>query len=315
MNPAAADRVSSASLRPRYLPGQILGELDLVDERGSRDRSMRLHRLSAHGFGVLSGLEVALNNGRLELSPGVAIDGFGFELVVPEPMGWLLSEFLVLLDGSPIPSSVRQIHVLLARSVADAEGSGAELRFRCDDGRPAPDPRRPDGVDLELAGAPSVVRARQDQLAWEIPAATLERTSEEPWRVVLSDRRRAVATSRVRDVQRDREWSLRNASLAARRHGGTSNWVVDGVSKCVRADTVQGALLRAPEVRLPAVDASFDDDYVLMSRAGDGSKTVQLSVAADPTGSLRIGGVTFRLAEKELQVVGDVEIQGPEAAS
>ena len=93
MTHPAADSPSRVSLRPRYRPGQVLDEVDLVDERESRDRSMRLHRLSAHGFGILSGLEVTVNDDWLSLSPGAAVDGFGFELVVPEPKAWPLSEF------------------------------------------------------------------------------------------------------------------------------------------------------------------------------------------------------------------------------
>ena len=86
---------------------------------------------------------------------------------------------------------------------------------------------------------------------------------------------------------------------------------MDGVSKCMRVDTIRASSLRAPEVTLSADESSLDGDYALATQHEEGGKTTRLSLASAPTGSLRIGGVTFRVAEKELQVVGDVDIQAP----
>ncbi len=77
----------SAPVRNRYFFGKLLDahHLELEQDYLNRKRWM-LSRLGL-GAGVLCGLQVrAIQRGtRLEIAPGVAIDGFGREIVVPEP--------------------------------------------------------------------------------------------------------------------------------------------------------------------------------------------------------------------------------------
>jgi hypothetical protein len=69
--------------RPHFFDGRLLTAEDLRREQEyHRDRS-RLHNRFVHGWGVVSGLRVSLDRGEVVVSPGVALDCAGNELVLP----------------------------------------------------------------------------------------------------------------------------------------------------------------------------------------------------------------------------------------
>ena len=78
--------------RVRYVDGQILSAADFQAEQQYLLDRHRLHNLSCHGLGVISGLKVSVSTDgsaddsvTVHVSPGLAIDCLGDELHVPQP--------------------------------------------------------------------------------------------------------------------------------------------------------------------------------------------------------------------------------------
>ncbi len=63
----------------------MLTAADLAVEQ-EYHRGMRYLHNRLHGYGTVSGLEVTVTSGGVVVSPGVAIDPCGREIVVPQPM-------------------------------------------------------------------------------------------------------------------------------------------------------------------------------------------------------------------------------------
>ena len=72
--------------RVRYREGQRLQASDLSDEQSYRLEMQRRHNLGPHGWGIVAGLELCETAAGVELAPGLAIDGYGRELLVPAPI-------------------------------------------------------------------------------------------------------------------------------------------------------------------------------------------------------------------------------------
>lgn len=72
--------------RNRYFYGKLLDEFHLSMEQEYFNRKRWLLNRLALGSGVLCGLSVApTRDGRVQVTPGVAIDGYGREIIVPAP--------------------------------------------------------------------------------------------------------------------------------------------------------------------------------------------------------------------------------------
>ena len=68
--------------RPRYFEGQLLSAADLTREQDYSIEKHRRHNRSLHGFGIVSGLSVIIASGQIVVSPGLALDCLGNELVI-----------------------------------------------------------------------------------------------------------------------------------------------------------------------------------------------------------------------------------------
>jgi len=78
--------------RPRYFAGQLLTENDLQAEQDYFRGKARLHNRFMHGWGVISGLRVTVDQGTtLVVAPGLALDCAGNELVLTAPEHFSLS--------------------------------------------------------------------------------------------------------------------------------------------------------------------------------------------------------------------------------
>ena len=72
-----------APVRSNYFHGMLLGERDFQREQDYFRNKVRLALRLAHGWGIVSGLEVSVSQGQVVVAPGVAIDCRGQDLVVP----------------------------------------------------------------------------------------------------------------------------------------------------------------------------------------------------------------------------------------
>lgn len=81
--------------RPNYFNGKLMTADDFQAEQDYQ-RDMRwLHNRMLHGYGIVVGLEVGMEeaaNGatQITVSPGYALDGWGREIVLPEPVSIFL---------------------------------------------------------------------------------------------------------------------------------------------------------------------------------------------------------------------------------
>ena len=69
--------------RVRYREQQTLGKNDLSDEQAYRTAMRRRHNLAHHAWGIVEGFELVVIDEEPVLQPGMAIDGYGRELIVP----------------------------------------------------------------------------------------------------------------------------------------------------------------------------------------------------------------------------------------
>jgi len=74
---------TSVPTRVNYFDGQFLRRNEFVDEQSYQIDLRRRHNISHHGWGIVTGLELALEEGQLVLRPGLAVDGYGRELFLP----------------------------------------------------------------------------------------------------------------------------------------------------------------------------------------------------------------------------------------
>ena len=86
----------SAPVRNRYFYGKLLDVTQLEREQSYFvERSRLINRLTL-GTGVVCGLSVRVRDGEIVVGPGVAVDGFGREIVVTEPFAvpdpWTLTD-------------------------------------------------------------------------------------------------------------------------------------------------------------------------------------------------------------------------------
>jgi hypothetical protein len=83
---------SGGLIRNRYFSGRLLTAEDLQLEQDYFRKKLRLHNLCLFGSGIVAGLDVTLdqNNETLIVQPGCAIDAFGEEIVICQPVRYAL---------------------------------------------------------------------------------------------------------------------------------------------------------------------------------------------------------------------------------
>jgi hypothetical protein len=72
--------------RVRYRERQPLSAIDLADEQSYHLAMRRRHQIAAHGWGIVIGLALVEMTDGILVQPGLAIDGYGRELLVPAPI-------------------------------------------------------------------------------------------------------------------------------------------------------------------------------------------------------------------------------------
>ncbi|MEW6733648.1 MAG: hypothetical protein AB1489_20130, partial [Acidobacteriota bacterium] len=78
--------------RPNYFTGQLLVENDFKDEQSYHSRLRRLHNYAIFNWGVVKGLNISIDNPSnltFAITPGLAIDKYGREIIVQETLKWV----------------------------------------------------------------------------------------------------------------------------------------------------------------------------------------------------------------------------------
>ncbi len=154
--------------RPNFLAGQLLSADDLRAEQVyQRDRA-RLHNRLLHGWGVVDGLDARSHGGRIIVSPGLAFDSYGDEII-------LTRETAILPSPGSAGCAARFVIARFSETPSDPVILGAHTEFR----------RITYGATIELAD--TAPRGRDGAVAI---ARLLWRTAQ--WRVDGRYRRRRV---------------------------------------------------------------------------------------------------------------------------
>lgn len=106
--------------RVNFFPGMVLTVADLATEQ-EYHRGMRYLHNRLHGYGTVSGLEVAVVRGRVMVGPGLAIDVCGREVIVVQPLS--LSLELRRNAGGWVRDLVIEWHEAADSPVPSAEGA------------------------------------------------------------------------------------------------------------------------------------------------------------------------------------------------
>lgn len=69
--------------RVNYFERQFLRTQDFADEQAYHVAMRRRHNIAHHTWGVVGGLELVADEGGLFVQPGMAVDGYGRELILP----------------------------------------------------------------------------------------------------------------------------------------------------------------------------------------------------------------------------------------
>lgn len=79
--------------RVHYFPQQYLRRQDFSDEQSYQVALRRRHNIAHHSWGIVVGLELTVEEGQLLVRPGLAIDGYGRELFLPQRFPISTGEF------------------------------------------------------------------------------------------------------------------------------------------------------------------------------------------------------------------------------
>jgi len=100
--------------RPHCFSGKLLTVEDLTQEQTYVIEKLKRHNRSLHGFGVVFGLRVTIDAGKIKISSGMALDCAGNEIVIPSdqslsppPVDWRVA-FVTVKYGERCEGVVQQ---------------------------------------------------------------------------------------------------------------------------------------------------------------------------------------------------------------
>jgi hypothetical protein len=193
---------SNGVSRVHYFDRQFLRVQDFVDEQSYEVAMRRRHNIAEHCWGIVSGLQVDVENGDLFVQPGMAIDGFGRELILAQKEPILTSAFN--------DKQTDQLGVWLNYNLIGSDSAvggyagcsnGTDLFYRWQEQPqiwllvpdPAhPDPREPKQVQAnDLAFNPGLTPPDDPQRSWPVYLGLIQRdlsNQQQPYSVNLSGR-------------------------------------------------------------------------------------------------------------------------------
>jgi hypothetical protein len=166
--------------RVSYFERQYLRTQDFVDEQAYQIAMRRRHNIAHHRWGIVEGLMIVAEEGNLFVEPGMAIDGYGREVALPQKQP--ISSDAFIDKGS----SVLDVWLLYNRVGSDAapsgfagcNGNGAAANYRWQETAQLlltvpdpdfPDPRKPESVpDGDLDFSPARTPPDDPQNDWPV---------------------------------------------------------------------------------------------------------------------------------------------------
>lgn len=192
---------STLPSRVHYFPQQYLRRQDFSDEQSYQIALRRRHNIAHHSWGIVIGLELAVEEGQLLLRPGLAIDGYGRELFLPQKFPISTGEFERLgsnrldawLNYDAVPGSLPPPGYL------SCDPSHSDAYYRTDETprlslERAPVsrvlPRRPKPVPQTLTSSPAQLQTTDDpRTLWPVYLGRLTYQPDEtdPQKQILID--------------------------------------------------------------------------------------------------------------------------------
>ena len=116
--------------RVRFFSGQVLTAEDLAAAQEYLRGMRRLHN-RLHGYGTVSGLDVEVGDGEVHVTPGVAIDPLGREIVLTRPLTLCLEGHLAVrkMVRKPVRDLVITWHEAPDAPVPGADGEQVFTRW------------------------------------------------------------------------------------------------------------------------------------------------------------------------------------------
>jgi hypothetical protein len=190
------DDPSTGVVRPRYRERQVLRSADLDTEQSYLIAARRRHNIGQHGWGIVQGLEI-LDKPKLVVQPGMAVDGYGRELIVAAPITIPNDVFTQLDDDSDQTGQVQALDIWLVYQLAEVNvpqrgswscGPGKNPRSREQitrvrltpaPGHPSEVPREPIEVsDADLPFLPHRLPPDDPAREWPVYLGTIKRETE-----------------------------------------------------------------------------------------------------------------------------------------
>ena len=182
-------RVDSSTVlaRIRYSEGQAVSLSSLQAEQQYLIGARRRHNLAQHDWGIVRGLALRDNFGSILVDPGVAIDGFGRELIVPAEV-LIAPGYLVQLDADSIAAFL--VYSLADQPACNGPRTAEQALVRLMSGTAADfDPRQPPCAPVNRAPSPVAVPPDDPAVEWPVflgmilrdaPGATTFHVDTEP---------------------------------------------------------------------------------------------------------------------------------------
>ncbi len=170
---------SQTFLRVNYFDRQYLRVNEFTDEQLYQLALRRRHNVTLHSWGIISGLDIAVENGALVVHPGIAIDGYGREILLAGKQGIASQTF------EDLATDRLDVWIVYAREDAGATpaGYGSCIKgatgnaYRADEtpqilvelpASSTVDPRRPPGVPDVVLNAPLPPMSDDPQDTWRV---------------------------------------------------------------------------------------------------------------------------------------------------
>jgi hypothetical protein len=187
------------AVRVHFFDKQFLRTQDLADEQLYHLLLLRRHDISLHSWGIVSGLELTIESGPV-VQPGIAIDGYGRELLLQGKQQLPTTRFNDLATNS------LDVWLIYGRSETEAAPSGyacpgsSNNSYRSNETpqilleKPLSntvDSRHPPGVPASILASPVPVTSDDPSSVWRVYLGRVTRTPtqpDSPYTVDLSQR-------------------------------------------------------------------------------------------------------------------------------